>query len=65
PAWAERFSLTPREAEVARLAAAGLTNQRIGWHLGLTHRTVASHLSRVFLKVGVQSRRQLPSVLRR
>ncbi|MFF8882889.1 AAA family ATPase [Streptomyces flaveolus] len=63
PAWAEQFSLTPREAEVARLAAAGLTNQRIGWQLGLTHRTVASHLSRVFLKVGVQSRRQLPTAL--
>ncbi|CAL9659663.1 AAA family ATPase [Streptomyces sp. enrichment culture] len=63
PAWAEQFGLTPREAEVARLAAAGLTNQRIGWQLGLTHRTVASHLSRIFLKVGVQSRRQLPSVL--
>ncbi|MFD7135341.1 AAA family ATPase [Streptomyces sp. NPDC059894] len=63
PAWAERFQLTPREAEVARLAASGLTNQRIGWQLGLTHRTVASHLSRVFLKVGVDSRRQLPAAL--
>lgn len=64
PAWAEQFRLTPREAEVARLAASGLTNQKIGWQLGLTHRTVASHLSRVFVKVGVGSRKQLPAVLR-
>ncbi|MFF8592455.1 AAA family ATPase [Streptomyces sp. NPDC015220] len=64
PAWAEQFRLTPREAEVARLAASGLTNQKIGWQLGLTHRTVASHLSRVFVKIGIGSRKQLPSVLR-
>ncbi|WP_328885767.1 AAA family ATPase [Streptomyces sp. NBC_00316] len=63
PDWAARFHLTPREAEVASLAAAGLTNQMIGWQLALTHRTVASHLSRVFMKVGVASRGQLPSVL--
>ncbi|WP_372349533.1 AAA family ATPase [Streptomyces sp. KL116D] len=63
PDWAARFRLTPREAEVAALAADGLTNQRIAWQLGLTHRTVASHLSRVFMKVGVSSRGQLPSVL--
>ncbi|MCQ4207694.1 AAA family ATPase [Streptomyces longispororuber] len=63
PVWAARFHLTPREAEVAALAADGLTNQRIAWQLGLTHRTVASHLSRVFMKVGVSSRGQLPSVL--
>ncbi|MFD8565502.1 AAA family ATPase [Streptomyces sp. NPDC059639] len=64
PDWATRFRLTPREAEVAGLAAAGLTNQRIAWQLGLTHRTVASHLSRVFMKAGVSSRGQLPAVLR-
>ncbi|GGT09691.1 AAA family ATPase [Streptomyces griseoviridis] len=57
------FGLTPREAEVARLAARGLSNQGIGWQLGLTHRTVASHLSRVFAKAGVTSRKQLPAVL--
>ncbi|MFD8692160.1 AAA family ATPase [Streptomyces sp. NPDC059651] len=63
PDWAARLSLTPREAEVARLAAAGLTNQMIGWRLGLTHRTVASHLSRVFVKAGVASRGRLSSLL--
>ncbi|PNV31906.1 hypothetical protein C1708_05920 [Streptomyces sp. DH-12] len=57
------LGLTPREAEVAWLAAQGLSNQGIGWQLGLTHRTVASHLSRVFAKAGVTSRKQLPAVL--
>ncbi|ALO99628.1 Putative transcriptional regulator [Streptomyces hygroscopicus subsp. limoneus] len=64
PAWAERYDLTPREAEVTRLAAEGLSNQRIGWQLGMSHRTVASHLSRVFAKTGVSSRKHLPAALR-
>ncbi|NEC32683.1 helix-turn-helix transcriptional regulator [Streptomyces rubrogriseus] len=61
--WAGKFGLTPREAEIAWLAVSGLSNQGIGWQLGLTHRTVASHLSHVYVKVGVSSRRHLPSVL--
>ncbi|MFE6894434.1 AAA family ATPase [Streptomyces sp. NPDC057694] len=65
PAWAERYGLTPRETEVAQLAAAGLTNQKIGWQLGLTPRTVASHLSQVFIKTGAGSRKQLPPLLRK
>ncbi|MGC0379676.1 DNA-binding CsgD family transcriptional regulator [Streptomyces sp. SAI-229] len=60
-----KLGLTPRQAEVARLAAEGLSNQGIGWQLGLTHRTVASHLSRVFAKAGVSSRKQLSAVLRK
>ncbi|MGW0925831.1 AAA family ATPase [Streptomyces sp. NPDC002755] len=60
--WSTEFGLTPREAEVAQLAAAGLSNQSISWQLGMTQRTVGSHLSRVFAKVGVSSRKQLPSV---
>ncbi|MBO1331222.1 LuxR family transcriptional regulator [Streptomyces sp. VRA16 Mangrove soil] len=63
--WAQRFGLTPRETQVAELAAAGLTNQKIGWQLGLTPRTVASHLSQVFVKTGASSRKQLPPLLRR
>ncbi|GAB1340673.1 LuxR family transcriptional regulator [Streptomyces sp. E-15] len=60
---AGKFGLTPREAEIAWLAVSGLSNRGIGWQLGLTHRTVASHLSHVYVKVGVSSRRHLPSVL--
>ncbi|WP_331728192.1 helix-turn-helix transcriptional regulator [Streptomyces sp. NBC_01176] len=61
--WATKFGLTPREDELAWLAVSGLSNQGIGWQLGLTHRTVASHLSHVYVKVGVSSRKHLPSAL--
>ncbi|MEV5176801.1 helix-turn-helix transcriptional regulator [Streptomyces flaveolus] len=64
PPWADKYDLTPREAEVTRLAADGLSNQRIGWQLGMSHRTVASHLSHVFAKTGVTSRKHLPAALR-
>ncbi|POX57954.1 hypothetical protein C3492_40780 [Streptomyces sp. Ru62] len=64
PVWAEKYDLTPRETEVTRLAADGLSNQRIGWQLGMSHRTVASHLSRVFAKTGVTTRKHLPAALR-
>jgi DNA-binding CsgD family transcriptional regulator len=62
-AWVTRYGLTSREAEVAKLAAGGLSNQEIGWQLGLAPRTVASHLSRLFPKMGVNSRGELPEAL--
>jgi DNA-binding NarL/FixJ family response regulator len=51
--------LTPRELHIARLAASGLTNKEIGQQLYLTPRTVASHLARIFPKLGVRSRAEL------
>lgn len=48
--------LTEREAEVLRLVAQGLTNKQIGAELYLSHKTVARHLSNIFLKTGVTSR---------
>lgn len=44
--------LTPRELEVLRLAAAGLTNAEIADRLVLSVRTVERHLSNIYLKVG-------------
>ena len=41
-------SQTPLELEIAKLAAAGLTNKQIGERLHLSHRTVAAHLYRIF-----------------
>jgi DNA-binding NarL/FixJ family response regulator len=49
-------SLTDREQEVLRLAARGMANKQIGAALDLSVRTVQTHLSRVFRKLGVGSR---------
>lgn len=51
--------LTRSEDQVARLAASGLTNRQIGSRLFISPRTVQTHLSHVFAKLGVASRREL------
>ena len=55
--------LTAQELEIARLAAAGLTNREIGQQLYLSHRTVGSHLYHVFPKLGITSRNELADAL--
>lgn len=59
-AWAE---LTPQELQIARLAAEGLSNPEIAERLYLSHRTVGSHLYRLFPKLGITSRTQLRDAL--
>ena len=49
-------ALTPRELDVLRAAARGLGNKQIAAELGMSARTVQTHLTRVFSKLGVGSR---------
>jgi DNA-binding NarL/FixJ family response regulator len=53
-----RGMLTDREEEVLRLVQAGLANKQIARHLGITERTVKSHLTKVFSTLGVSDRTQ-------
>jgi signal transduction histidine kinase len=48
--------LTPRELEVLRLLAEGMSNKAIGRALGVSPRTVNFHLDNIFSKLGVASR---------
>ncbi|MFE9257298.1 AAA family ATPase [Streptomyces sp. NPDC006879] len=62
---APRDALTPQEERIVRLAAEGLSNREIAGRLGLSHRTVSTHLYRLFPKLGVSARGQLGSALER
>jgi DNA-binding CsgD family transcriptional regulator len=58
-----RAELTAQEAQIARLAADGLSNPEIGTRLFLSPRTVQYHLGKVFTKLGITSRTQLSRAL--
>jgi DNA-binding NarL/FixJ family response regulator len=50
--------LTPRELEVLRLIAAGLSNHEIAEKLVLSNATVKTHVNRIFYKTGARDRAQ-------
>ncbi len=56
--------LTPAERRVAALVVEGRTNREVAAALFLTERTVASHLTHVYAKLGVRSRMELARLLR-
>jgi len=49
-------ALTAREVEVLRLIATGKTNRSIAAALGISEKTVARHVSNIFMKLGLSSR---------
>ena len=50
--------LTPREREVLALIGKGLSNKRIAIELGLSEKTIKTHVSHLLAKLGVQDRTQ-------
>lgn len=61
---AEGGVLSPQELQIAEMAANGMSNRQIGQQLYLSHRTVATHLYRIYPKLGITSRFQMPQALR-
>jgi DNA-binding NarL/FixJ family response regulator len=57
--------LTPREAEILALVAAGLANQAIASRLHIEGSTVKTHINRIFGKTGVTDRTALADYARR
>jgi len=59
----EAVELTPREREIALLAAAGSSSRQIAGRLVISVRTVDNHLQNAYRKLGVSRREDLPRVL--
>ena len=59
PTSAVRSPLSPRELEVARLVARGLTNKQIGEALYVSERTAENHVQHILVKLGFSSRSQI------
>lgn len=53
-----RASLTPREHEILLLVSQGLTMQQVGSRLGISPRTVETHVAKLYRKLGVRTRVQ-------
>lgn len=60
-----RMQVTPRELSTLRLMADGKSNKEIATSLGITERTVKSHLGHLFEKLGVTSRTEAVKVATR
>lgn len=56
-------SLTKREKEIATLVAEGKVNKQIAYQLKISEWTVSTHLRRIFVKLGVNSRANMVALL--
>jgi DNA-binding CsgD family transcriptional regulator len=61
--WRVPGQLTFREAEIADLAARGMSNRHIAEHLFISKRTVDAHLDHIYAKLGISSRIELLNAL--
>ncbi|MBZ9640907.1 LuxR family transcriptional regulator [Streptomyces sp. PSKA30] len=61
---ADERGLTPRELQIAKLAATGKSNKQIAAELFVLQRTVSTHLYNIFPKLGITSRAALRDALR-
>ena len=61
--WKVPGQLTFREAEIADLAARGMSNRQIAEHLFISKRTVDAHLDHIYAKLGISSRVELLNAL--
>lgn len=57
--------LSPRERDVVRAIASGVTLKTIGKRLGISSSTVANHAARIYAKLGIHSRDRLVEMLKR
>jgi DNA-binding CsgD family transcriptional regulator len=65
PTPAEQLGLTPREAEVLALVAAGRSNRQIAQALFISPKTVGVHVSNILAKLGVAGRVEAAAVAHR
>lgn len=61
---AEEYHLSPRETEVLRLLAFGLSVPLVEEELHLSSSTVKTHVRHIYTKLGIHSRNELRSLLR-
>lgn len=61
----EQHMLSQREFEIADLVSQGRTNRQIARQLEVSHKTVETHLGRIFTKLKVSSRAEIASMIGR
>jgi DNA-binding response OmpR family regulator len=59
----ERFTLTPRQIEVARLVSEGCSNAEIAQRLQMSYFTARNHTEQIFLKLGVPGRAAIGAIM--
>jgi DNA-binding NarL/FixJ family response regulator len=60
-----QFVLSQREFEIAQLVSTGRTNRQIARSLAVSHKTVETHLGRIFQKLDVSSRAEIANMVGR